>query len=126
MSAQMRPVSPERRASNPLTPYAIAFGSWWALAMFATSVRVAIRPWRYVLELFWWQALLLERLIGLHSALVTRAVWLLAYVAIGLVCGWILERKRAPSDPHVWRRAWIAAGASQMCLLLLAMATSAE
>lgn len=124
MSTQVRPGVLERRTSGPVRPYLTAFACWWLLAMLATSVRISFRPWRYVLELFWWQALLLERTLGLQSEIVTRAVWLLAYAALAVFCCWILERHR--SEAGIWRRAWIASAVVQFCLLLLAMATSAE
>src|SRR5262245_40616274 len=77
MSAEMTPVALERQPSIPLRPYLIAFGSWWLLAMLATSIRIPVKPWRFVLELFWWQALLLEKTFGVQSAVLARGIWLL-------------------------------------------------
>jgi hypothetical protein len=115
-----------RRTWKDATPYFSVFGMWWLLAMLVTSIRIQLPAWHYVLELFWWQALLLAKVIGTRSEVVTRGAWLLAYALLALLCWGVLESRRGRPEAHVWRRAWISSAAVQAVLLLLAMATSAE
>jgi hypothetical protein len=93
---------------------------WWILAMAALSIRVASALWTPVVELFWWQALLFEKLLGTGHQLVARLGLLGVYVIGGLAFWRILRRLRS-AERHRWPLALAGSAIVQLLLLGLGM-----
>ena len=114
------------RRSQQMVPYLVVLGSWWVLAMVVLTVRVALPTWRPVVELFWWQALLVEKMLPAAPAWVARGLWLLVYLTIGVALWFLMERRRPRGQQHRWRRALLASLAVQGVLVSLAMVIAPE
>lgn len=96
-----------------LTPYLLVFLSWWILAMFTLTVRIPTRIWYPVLELFWGQALLIEKILPLGLLWVSKPLWLLILLLLAVGCWYLIEKQKLRDGRHVWRRAFLLSVAVQ-------------
>ena len=79
---------------GPVPIYFGVFASWWALGMFALAIRVPVTAWAPVVELFWWEALLTEKLFGQASRWIAGLIWLIVYTLAAISSCVLWERKR--------------------------------
>jgi hypothetical protein len=88
--------------------------------MLVLSVRISLPAWRPVGELFWWQALLLEKLLSSVHPMFARMILLVVYLAAGLA-GWKILERSVQARHRAWTLAFIWSVAVQAALLGLGM-----
>ncbi len=98
----------ESKADGGLGPYLVVGLCWLCFTIATLSVRVPTRLWSPVFDWAFAQAVLTEQLIPNVTRYQTYAMWLAAYVVIGIAAWVALERRRQPPRTHRWRRAIIA------------------
>ena len=116
----------ETDSARGIGPYLAVFLGWWLLASLTLAVRIVAPLWHFVVELFWWQALLVEKIFGPMPRTATCALWLVLYLALAAACWWIVDARRRLSTGHVWRRAMLSSVLVQVLLLGIAMLVAPE
>jgi len=93
--------------------------------MFTLAIRVPFVGWAPVFELFWWQALLSEKLISGWSRWTMGFLWLCLYTLAAVVSCMLLERSRIWSG-RVWVRAVGSSILFEASILLVAFKVAPE
>ena len=109
-----------------LIPYLLVFLSWWILAMFTLTVRIPTRIWYPVLELFWGQALLIEKILPLGLLWASKPLWLVILLSLAVGCWYLIERGQQRDSRHVCRRAFLFSVAVQAVWFGLAVFLAPE
>jgi len=93
--------------------------------MFTLVFRIPLKAWTPVVELFWWQALLTEKLITGWSRWSLGLLWLVLYTLAAIGSCLLLEgAHRKPA--RAWMRALSASLVFQALILLLAFRIAPE
>lgn len=105
--------------------YFAVFAAWWALGMLVLAIRIPIAAWTPLVELFWWQALLSDKMIGGWPRWVTGLLWLVVYTLFAAIACVLWERVRQGRG-RVWLRALASSILFQTLILLLAFKLAPE
>ncbi len=98
----------ESKPDRSLGPYLIVGLCWLCFTIATLSIRVPTPLWSPVFDWAFAQAVLTEQLFPNLTRYLTYAIWLAAYLVIGVGAWFALERSRHGAREHRWRRAILA------------------